>query len=1078
LDTIFPLDIASRASNLSERICIVEELNAQRVSASSGTTLNAFDLWKINTLSNKLAGQFLMESFRGEIPVKYTQENIATILTAHKLCELNLDLLADHEQHLYADIHKTWLPTYQRALEDFDPAAEQPHTEVWRKPEIYYGKSAKVCEPFLALLQRELQTVCAQANAALELDLFDSHLIEDMQDHLLDRFALSLAWAIETDANVYCVRNGIDKSQTVEDDYINYLDATFLDNESYHQFYLKFPTLGRWLAQVTRFICDNGRMCIERLCDDVQEISDTFFQKKIIKIRAIKPGKSDYHAAGQSVALVEVDLLDAAQESFIYKPRCLQSEVGLQGILARLTRDGVLSFATYPIIAKQDYGYTALIPPGRNHVQSTEEVERIYEELGGYLGLFYILGGSDLHFENLLVADGHAFICDGETALGVPPSKADQPLDTVLDSVYKTGLLEWPRMPSVDAATEMRISGYTGGGSYHIPGSQPRVNAPQLSFKTSIRHEEGIWIDAGAGNRIYLDDKLTHPEDFKDWIITGFNRIYDWFRLEPEEAINCITELFADASIRFVSWASQVYMQLLIAARHPKCLMEPLEADLILDSIDKYPRKWDRDKIMATCELASLWQLDIPIFTMQAQHHELLNDHHRVLPITLQLTPLTYAAQRIRHLSQENQLQQQQYITASLSASEVQSPAFVTSAVDYARQIGWQLCALLRAPSEQAPWQSYQVSAAGVKPIAIETDLYNGTAGIAFFLAYLDAISPQQEFRQAAERALAYSITYCDKTQVGTFRGLSGIVYLLTHLYHLWQQPELLALAIKLSHEISTHIAEDRDFDILSGAAGIIPVMIGLSKLTSGDELAYAHRCAQHLLQYSERQGDSLSWSSSDPSRSKANLTGFVHGASGIGWALISLGCATDRPDYITAGQQAFAYEALHFDDQEQDWYDLRTNGVAANKNGLHFANGWCTGAAGIGLSRITAWAMLGKQDKALLSEASLALAATLRNFHHLGNDTLCHGRAGNAEFFLRFAQLKNEPAFQIEANVQAQSQWRNFEKARSWILGKVSIDVFPGLMVGLAGLGLHFLRLAHPEQIPSPLLLDAPHKR
>jgi lantibiotic modifying enzyme len=280
-----------------------------------------------------------------------------------------------------------------------------------------------------------------------------------------------------------------------------------------------------------------------------------------------------------------------------------------------------------------------------------------------------------------------------------------------------------------------------------------------------------------------------------------------------------------------------------------------------------------------------------------------------------------------------------------------------------------------------------------------------------------------------------------------------------------------------MSREISTHIAEDKDFDILSGAAGIIPVMIGLSKLTSGDELAYAHRCAQHLLQYSERQGDSLSWSSSDPSRSKANLTGFVHGASGIGWALISLGCATDRPDYITAGQQAFAYEALHFDDQEQDWYDLRTNGVAANKNGLHFANGWCTGAAGIGLSRITTWAMLGKQDKALLSEASLALAATLRNFHHLGNDTLCHGRAGNAEFFLRFAQLKSEPAFQIEANVQAQSQWRNFEKARSWILGKVSIDVFPGLMVGLAGLGLHFLRLAHPEQIPSPLLLDAPHK-
>ena len=1075
LDTVFPLDIASRASNFSERIRIIDELNERRVSVSPGTILSTFDVWKIDTLSSKLAGKFFMEFFRGEVPVKHTKENLTAILTAHKLFELNLDRLEEHEKNLFADVHSAWLPTYQRALEEFDPSSEQPQTEGWRKHEIYYGKFAKVCEPFLALLHRELLAVCVQANMSLEMDLFDPCFIEDMQAHLLDRFELSLAWAIETDANVYCVRNEIDKSRTTEDDYIRYLDSTFLDQESYHQFYLRFPTLGRWLAQVTRFICDNGRMCIEHLRDDVQEISDTFFQKKIVKIRSVKPGKSDYHAGGQSVAQVEVDLTDSAQGAFIYKPRCLQSEVGLQGILDRLTRDGVLTFATYPIIAKKDYGYTALIPPGRNHVQSTQEVGQIYEELGGYLGLFYVLGGGDLHFENLLVADGHAFICDSETVLGVLQSGLDQPLDTVLDSVYKTGLLEWPHRPSVDAATEMRISGYAGGGSYQIPGAQPRVNTQPLSFQTSIKHEVGIWTNSGAGNRIYLDDKLANPEDFKDGIITGFNRVYDWFLLEPSEAIRCITELFADTSIRFISWASQIYMQLLIAARHPKCLMEPLEADLILDSIDRYPRKWDQDKIMAKCELASLWQLDIPIFTVQAQDHRLINDHSRMLPITLKVTPLAYAAQRIKHLSQENKLQQQQYITASLSSGEVHSPSFVTSAVDYARQIGWQLCALQRASSEPAPWQSYQVSAAGIKPIAIETDLYDGTAGIALFLAYLDALAPQQEFRQAAERALTYTITHCDRTQIGAFRGLSGVVYLLTHLYHLWKKPELLDLAVKLSRELSTHIAEDRDFDLLSGSAGVIPVLIGLAEVTSGDELIYAHRCAQHLLQHGERQEDKLSWSSSEPSRAKANLTGFAHGASGIGWALISLGCATDRPDYITAGRQAFAYETLYFDDQEQDWYDLRTNGVAANKDGLHFANGWCNGAAGIGLSRISSWTMLGKIDKDLLSEASLALAATLRNFHNLGNDTLCHGRAGNAEFFLRFAQLKNEPAFQMEANVQAQSQWRNFEQARNWILGKVSIDVFPGLMVGLAGLGLHFLRLAHPEQIPSPLLLDAP---
>jgi len=52
----------------------------------------------------------------------------------------------------------------------------------------------------------------------------------------------------------------------------------------------------------------------------------------------------------------------------------------------------------HQILSKEDYGYAALIPPRRNHVESSEEAGRIYEELGGYLGLFYVLGGSDMHF--------------------------------------------------------------------------------------------------------------------------------------------------------------------------------------------------------------------------------------------------------------------------------------------------------------------------------------------------------------------------------------------------------------------------------------------------------------------------------------------------------------------------------------------------------------------------------------------------------------------------------------------------------------------------------------------------------
>jgi type 2 lantibiotic biosynthesis protein LanM len=1057
---------------------IVDVLNKREVAIFPSVTLSAFDLWKVNKLASKLAGQFLSESFRKGTPEKNIREYLISILTTHKLCDLNLNSLKYDEKSLFTEIHHTWLPTYQSSLQEFDLSPSTVLAPEWHKPETYYGKFAKACEPFLAQLHRELISVCAKANTSLGINMFGPQLIEDIQNHLLNRFELPLAWAIEVDANVYCARNGIDKSRTTEDDYTSYLDSTFSDKESYHCFYLRFPTLGRWLAQITRFLSDNGRKLIERLRDDAAEISDAFFGKKIVTIRSLKFGKSDYHVGSQSVALVEVELADSDQGTFVYKPRCLRSEVAMQGVLDHMARDGVLNFATHRILSKEGYGYTALIPPRRNHVESSEEAGRIYEELGGYLGLFYVLGGSDMHFENLLVADGHAFICDGETILGVLPFSQDRPLDTILDSVYKTGLLEWPRIPVADAVAEMRISGYTGGESFQIPFAQPRINDRRLSFELSVKHEVGIRIDPDATNRIYLDGRLAQPEDFKDWILNGFNRVHEWFQQKPSEAIQCISELFEDASIRFISWGTQVYTQLLLSAWHPKCLMEPLEIDLIVNSLKEHPRKWDQNGLMAECELASLWQLDIPIFTVNAQSRELVHDHQTLLPITLAVTPIEYAAERIKCLSSENRLQQVQYVTASLSLSEMQSPSFIASAVDYAQQIGWQLCKLLRAPSERAPWKSYQVTSLGISEIDIQTDLYNGAAGIALFLAYLDAIAPQQEFRHAAERAMSYSIAYRDGKIIGAFQGLAGLIYLLIHLHHLWKKPKLLDMAVELSRELSSQIEKDRDFDVLSGTAGVIPVMIGLAEATSGDGLDYAHRCAQHLLQHAERKENGLSWPLRRPEEAKANLTGFAHGAGGIGWALISLGCVANLPDYIVAGKQAFIYEALYFDENEQDWYDLRTQGIAANQNGLHFANAWCNGAAGIGLSRIASWAMLGKNDDDLLKEAHLALAATLRGFHRLGNDTLCHGKAGNAELFLRFAKLKDEPAFQMEANVQAQAQWRNFEKANNWIFGGIGVDVFPGLMLGLAGLGMHFLRLAYPEQVPSSLLLDFPKLR
>ncbi|MEV5751730.1 type 2 lanthipeptide synthetase LanM family protein [Actinoallomurus sp. NPDC052308] len=1063
---LFPLDLAARAANLSEQAQVVAALRP----AEDAPPLTEFDRWRIGRLADRLAGRFHEERARRPGPARHTRRSLTDLLTEYRRHELTLTRADDALGRILTDLQAEWLPTYQAALEGLDRSGDRTAEANWREPDAYYGGLAIACEPFLTELGRRLGEALA-ADADRTALRIDARVIDDFQAHLLGRFELALAWAVEADSKAHCALHGIDPARTTREDYLAYLDKTFSDAASYHRFYLDFPVLGRWLAHVTELLAGHGREMIARLRADADAVAAAFFGAPIAGVRSVRLGRSDMHAGARSVAIVDVTLADGTDESFVYKPRCVRGEAALQELLVRLRDDDVLDFAPRSVLPRDGYGYEALIPSGRNRVETREQAEHVYAELGGYLAIFYILGGGDLHFENVLVADGHAFICDCETVLGAPPRGQPRPSGTLMDSVFRTGLIEWPApAPATAADTGMRLSGYSGGDAYRMPMPVPRVNEHRMSFGAAVTHRAGVLVEPGAPNRVFVGDELTRAEDFIDAIRTGFHRVYRWFQERPEPAVEYVTGLFADTRVRFINWSTQVYAQLLASARHPKCLIEPLEVDLLVNTVRTFPRNWDGEGVLPPWELASMWRLDVPMFTVDADGDRLVHDHRDEVAATVEATPLDHAAARIRRLSVRNRAQQDQYIAAGLSGGDVTSPDFAATCVEQASAVGLRLCRMLRGP-DGAPWTSYVITGDGKAEVDIEGDLYLGSAGVAFFLAHLHEADPRPEFRRAAERALAHALDTRGRGRIGAFAGLGGLVYLLTHLHRLWGDRALLDRAVHLADETADLIEQDRHLDVFHGVAGLIPVFLGLADATGGHGLEQAHRCAAHLLRHARADGDTLSWPSPDPHTVAADLTGLSHGAGGIGWALIMLGCRDDRSGYVDAGRRAFAYEARHFDHDEQDWYDLRRIPGGRLRNGRHYANAWCNGAAGIGMTRIHSWALLGKRDDAMLHEARQALTATMRGFPRLQNDSLCHGRSGNAELFLRFAELAEEPAFRMEANVQAQAQWRNLEDARP---GPES-GFFPGLMLGLAGFGMHFLRLARPESTPSVLLLDPP---
>jgi lantibiotic modifying enzyme len=83
----------------------------------------------------------------------------------------------------------------------------------------------------------------------------------------------------------------------------------------------------------------------------------------------------------------------------------------------------------------------------------------------------------------------------------------------------------------------------------------------------------------------------------------------------------------------------------------------------------------------------------------------------------------------------------------------------------------------------------------------------------------------------------------------------------------------------------------------------------------------------------------------------------------------------------------------------------------------------------------------------------------------------LCHGLAGNAEILIEIARLTSRTDLRHIATQAAEAGMHAHHESGNWPCGIRDGGNSPGLMLGLAGIGLFYLRL-HDPTIDSPLLL------
>jgi lantibiotic modifying enzyme len=179
-----------------------------------------------------------------------------------------------------------------------------------------------------------------------------------------------------------------------------------------------------------------------------------------------------------------------------------------------------------------------------------------------------------------------------------------------------------------------------------------------------------------------------------------------------------------------------------------------------------------------------------------------------------------------------------------------------------------------------------------------------------------------------------------------------------------------------------------------------------------------------------------------------------------------------DEPFRIGA-QRFLEYERQYYDEAEQNWQDLRT-GWSDDSQAPRFAMSWSHGAPGIALARVRTQQILNNPEYE--QEAEIALLRTASAVHQAIRSpdaydfSLSNGAAGLADVLLTADQLSETTRFHALVRELADVGIKRFRAECAWPSG-VSGGDNPGLLLGLAGTGYFYLRLANPDAVPTVLL-------
>jgi len=722
-------------------------------------------------------------------------------------------------------------------------------------------------------------------------------------------------------------------------------------------------------------------------------------------------------------------------------------------------------------------------------LKSELDLPNYYIILGKYLGLFHILGVSDIINDNIICVNGQPVFIDLEFLLKPNLEFSEKeifPQSTryLSNSCISVGILPFLTVNLPDE------NGFDSGSFSHFKRHRNRI---KILFNCSNRLEKvdsneelkNLHFPIENGNKIM-------PSFYIDELIEGYNLMLNYLNINKARFIDLVFKTVKNINpkCRYLFRHTSTYELILRESMHPDYLVnrkyERVKFFNYLGSIDESNNIYQE---IVKKEHEELLNLDIPIFYYSPLEKKIVIEDSSI--DLFESSGIDVFFTKINSINDDFIKEHNKLIINAISCFyKIPStkPQTFESLIDINEDINKDkiLSIIIRIADEivkeslvldkNITWLDICSNRSSQWEVNLKKPgIYDGIDGIGIFFIYLYKITKDSKYKDIAFNILESSIHYFENEfnpekkyyLFSPYNFPFSTIYFLFHYNKVTNDnvyciDTLIRCKVKPYVILNSH--NDKHIDFINGVSGLLSFLCDF--LPYSKDKNTIEECIvvlkDKIYQSAIKTEKGIFW----PVFKFEKLIGFSHGSSGIIYALSKYVNHSDDIKLKEIILDAINFNQTYFSQTTSNWIDLRYH------DNRYLNASWCHGLTGMVISYIN----ISQNINVSMDNINWDLVA--KQIIQLGlknNHCLCHGMFGNLEALISIGKyIKNQSLIETVVKYTYFESLKRGHNYNNWQNSFTNNKVFlNGLMVGNTGIAYGLLKTFWPETVPSVLTIE-----